>query len=109
MVAAEDKAAALERELAGVREAALREGVVGGAFEDRLRALAAAAAAAETRAAAAEADCARAVERREAEVSALEARVRSAIGKKDETIAGMNAELEELRKLLGEEEGTASA
>ena len=38
MVAAEDKAAALERELAGVREAALREGVVGGAFEDRLRA-----------------------------------------------------------------------
>ena len=109
VVAAEDKAAALERELAGVREAALREGVVGGAFEDRLRALAAAAAAAETRAAAAEADCARAVERREAEVSALEARVRSAIGKKDETIAGMNAELEELRKLLGEEEGTASA
>ena len=48
VVAAEDKAAALERELAGVREAALREGVVGGAFEDRLRALAAAAAAAET-------------------------------------------------------------
>ena len=42
-------------------------------------------------------------------MSALEARVRSAIGKKDETIAGMNAELEELRKLLGEEEGTASA
>ena len=104
VVAAEDKAAALERELAGVREAALREGVVGGAFEDRLRALAAAAAAAETRAAAAEADCARAVERRDAEVSALEARVRSAIGKKDETIAGMNAQLEELRKLLGEEE-----
>ena len=104
VVAAEDKAAALERELAGVREAALREGVVGGAFEDRLRALAAAAAAAETRAAAAEADCARAVERRDAEVSALEARVRSAIGKKDETIAGLNAQLEELRKLLGEEE-----
>lgn len=109
VVAAEDKAAALERELAGVREAALREGVVGGAFEDRLRALAAAAAAAETRAAAAEADCARAVERRDAEVSALEARVRSAMGKKDETIAGLNAQLEELRKLLGEEGEEGSA
>ena len=107
MVAAEDKAAALERELAGVREAALREGVVGGAFGDRLERRRAAAAA-ETRAAA-RSGCARAVERREAEVSALEARVRSAIGKKDETIAGMNAELEELRKLLGEEEGTALA
>ena len=100
--AAKEKAGALERELRAVRETAIKEGVVGGAFEDRIKALAAAAAAAEKRAAECEAELAKARLMKEDEAAALEARVRMAIGKKDETIAQLTAQLNATKALLEE-------
>lgn len=100
--AAKEKACALERELRAVRETAIKEGVVGGAFEDRIKALAAAAAAAEKRAAECEAELAKARLMKEDEAAALEARVRMAIGKKDETIAQLTAQLNATKALLEE-------
>jgi len=100
--AAKEKAGALERELQAVRETAIKEGVVGGAFEDRIKALAAAAAAAEKRAAECEAELAKARLMKEDEAAALEARVRMAIGKKDETIAQLTAQLNATKALLEE-------
>lgn len=112
---AKERAAAAEAELAAVRNeaAARREAAqfleaqvsnydektaamqreLRAAFEDRLQALEAAAAAAEKRAVEAERDLGRARERKEEEVAALEGRVRAAIGRKDEAIAQLNAQL----------------
>ena len=108
-VAAKDEAAAFERELAAAREMATREGVVGGAFRDRLDALANAAAAAETRAAAAEAARRDDAEKRDAETAAIEQRVRRAMQAKDDTIAALTRRLDEMRGLLEAEEEHAAA
>ena len=108
-VAAKDEAAAFERELAAEREMATREGVVGGAFRDRLDALANAAAAAETRAAAAEAARRDDAEKRDAETAAIEQRVRRAMQAKDDTIAALTRRLDEMRGLLEAEEEHAAA
>ena len=106
---AKDEAAAFERELAAAREMATREGVVGGAFRDRLDALANAAAAAETRAAAAEAARRDDAEKRDAETAAIEQRVRRAMQAKDDTIAALTRRLDEMRGLLEAEEEHAAA
>ena len=99
---AKDKAGVLERELKAVRETAIKEGVVGGAFEDRISAIAKAAAAAEKRAAECEAELANARLMKEDEAAQLEARVHRAIGKKDETIAQLTAQLSATKALLEE-------
>ena len=99
---AKDKAGVLERELKAVRETAIKEGVVGGAFEDRISAIAKAAAAAEKRAAECEAELANARLMKEDEAAQLEARVHRAIGKKDETIAQLTAQLNATKALLEE-------
>ena len=89
-----DAAQFLEAQVSNYDEkSATRERDLRAAFEDRLRALEGAAAAAEKRAVAAEADLGRARERKDEEVAALEARVRAAIGRKDEAIAQLNAQL----------------
>ena len=76
--------------------------VVGGAFEDRISAIAKAAAAAEKRAAECEAELANARLMKEDEAAQLEARVHRAIGKKDETIAQLTAQLNATKALLEE-------
>ena len=88
---------------------ATREGVVGGAFRDRLDALANAAAAAEMRAAAAEAARRDDAEKRDAETAAIEQRVRRAMQAKDDTIAALTRRLDEMRGLLEAEEEHAAA
>jgi 5-azacytidine-induced protein 1 len=113
--AASGRAAAAEAELAAVKheaaarrdaahfleaqvssydeKSATRERDLRAAFEDRLRALEGAAVAAEKRAATAEADLGRVRERTDEEVAALESRVRGAIGRKDDAIGQLSAQL----------------
>ena len=97
--ALENEAEELRAELSRVVGGGLSTGP-GGGIGERLEGLSRAVAAAETRAAEAEETVRRADARRDVETAALESRVRLAIGAKDEIIAKLTAQLEDLRGLM---------
>ena len=99
LAVAEERVRALEKE-ALEEKTKTRENAEGGSGAEEIASLRGAATRAENRALEAEETVRRAEARRDVETAALESRVREAIGQKDEIIAALTRQLEDLRGLM---------